>query len=340
VRNDQGQVALAGADQAEPARLDEDALRAAYHHMVRSRLLDERIWMLNRLGRARFWVSAMGHEAIQVGLGMALRPGHDWVAPYYRDLALSMVLGMTPKDHLLAALARADDPNCGSRQMPAHYSSRRLHIVSTSSCVATQLPHAAGVALASKMRGEDSVTVTTVGDGGTSEGDFHEALNFAAIHALAFVCIVENNGLAISVPLRKQMPPVDIAEKARGYGIPGVTVDGSDVVASHRVCVQAVERARRGEGPTLIDARVQRLADHSSDDDQKRYRSAEDIETDRRRDCLVRTRATLEAEGVLRPGDAEETRAAVMRELDRALDEAEAAPMAGPETAGRYVYGE
>ncbi|MFN2568323.1 MAG: thiamine pyrophosphate-dependent dehydrogenase E1 component subunit alpha [Candidatus Dormibacteria bacterium] len=339
--NDHGRLALAATERAaDPGGLDDDTLRTAYTHMVRSRLLDERIWLLNRLGRARFWVSAMGHEALQVGLGMALRPGHDWVAPYYRDLALSLVVGMTPRDHLLAALARADDPNCGSRQMPAHYSSRRLQIISTGSCVATQLPHAAGVALASKMRGEDAVTVTTVGDGGTSEGDFHEALNFAAIHTLPLVCVVENNGLAISVPLRKQMPPVDIAEKARAYGIPGVTVDGGDVVASLLVCREAVERARRGEGPTLIDGRVQRLADHSSDDDQKRYRSSADIDADKRSDCLIRERATLEESGVLRPGDAEEIRAAVMRELDRALDEAEAAPMAAADTAHRHVYGE
>lgn len=330
-------TAVAGGGVTAP---DAELLRAAYTHMVRARLLDERIYLLNRLGRARFWVSGMGHEALQVGLGLALRPGHDWVAPYYRDLALSLVLGMTPRDHLLAALARADDPNCGSRQMPAHYSSRRLRIISTGSAVATQLLHGVGAALASRMRGEDAVAVATVGDGGTSEGDFHEALNFAATRRLPFICVVENNGLAISVPLRLQMPAVDIAEKAAGYGIPGVTVDGGDVVASHLACREAVERARRGEGPTLIDGRVQRLVDHSSDDDQKRYRSVAEIEEVKGQDCMSRVRAGLEQGGVLRPGDAEEIRAAAVRELDRSLEEAEAAPMAEPLTALDHVHGD
>ena len=151
-----------------------------YRHMLRSRLLDERLWVLNRQGRAPFWISAEGHEAVQVAFGMNLQPQYDWIAPYYRDLALTLVLGMTPKDHILSVLQRAADPNSGGRQMPAHYGCRRLNIISTGSSVGTQLIHACGIALASQMRGEDAVTFTSIGEGGTSEGDFHEALNFAA----------------------------------------------------------------------------------------------------------------------------------------------------------------
>jgi hypothetical protein len=223
--------------------IDAGTLRAMYRHMLRARLLDERIWVLNRQGVVRFWVSGMGQEAIQVALGMHVRPGIDWVAPYYRDLALSLVLGMTPRDQLLAALAKADDPNTGGRQMPAHFSSRRLNIISSGSVVATQLIHAAGIALASRIRGEDAVTVVTTGEGATSEGDFHEALNFAAIHHLAVVFVVQDNGLAISVPTSRQMPTPDVADRAAGYGIPGVVVDGTDPVASYQRCGEAVNMA-------------------------------------------------------------------------------------------------
>src|SRR5690348_15033688 len=138
-----------------------------YRHMVRSRVLDERMWLLNRQGRAAFWISGMGHEAVQVAIGMTLRPGHDWIAPYYRDLALVLTVGMTPKHHLLSILAKADDPNSGSRQMPAHFGYRPLNIISTGSPVATQLLHAAGIGLAIKMAKTDQVCVTGVGEGST-----------------------------------------------------------------------------------------------------------------------------------------------------------------------------
>ena len=191
-----------------------------YRHMLRSRLLDERLWVLNRQGRAPFWISAEGHEAVQVAFGMNLKPQYDWVAPYYRDLALTLVLGMTPKDHILSVLQRAADPNSGGRQMPAHYGCRRLNIISTGSSVGTQLIHACGIALASRMRGEDAVTFTSIGEGGTSEGDFHEALNFAATHKLAVIFLVENNGFAISVPWQKQMPTPGCRRPCQGIRHP------------------------------------------------------------------------------------------------------------------------
>src|SRR5205807_7744684 len=197
-------MAVAKTARAQETGLDADAMRAMYRHMVRARVLDERLWVLNRQGRAPFVISCQGHEAAQVGIAMALRPGYDWVAPYYRDLALTLVLGMTPLDHLLAVLARADDPNSGGRQMPAHYGCRRYNIITTGSSVGTQLLHATGIALASRMRGEDAVTFTSCGEGATSEGDFHEALNFAATCRLAVIFVVENNGFAISVPWEKQ----------------------------------------------------------------------------------------------------------------------------------------
>ena len=333
-------MVVANRDAEAVTGIDADTLRAMYRHMLRARLLDERIWVLNRQGLAPFWVSGMGQEAIQVALGMHVRPGVDWVAPYYRDLALTLVLGMTPRDQLLAALARADDPSTGARQMPAHFSSRRLNIISTGSVVATQLLHAAGVALASRMRGEDAVTVVTTGEGATSEGDFHEALNFASIHHLAVVFVVQNNGLAISVPTSQQMATRDVADRAAGYGIPGVVVDGADPVASHRVCGEAVARARAGEGPTLIDAKVPRLTSHSSDDDQRRYRSEADLALDRQQDCIGSYASRLAELGVLTPQAAEALRAELAAEIDVATAEAEAAPVPDPATLEHHVLGD
>ncbi|MGO8687359.1 MAG: thiamine pyrophosphate-dependent dehydrogenase E1 component subunit alpha [Candidatus Dormibacteria bacterium] len=333
-------MVVANRDAEAVTGIDADTLRAMYRHMLRARLLDERMWVLNRQGLVRFWVSGMGQEAIQVALGMQVRPGIDWVAPYYRDLALTLVVGMTPRDQLLAALARADDPNTGGRQMPAHYSSRRLRIVSSGSVVATQLLHAAGVALAARIRGEDAVTVVTTGEGATSEGDFHEALNFAAIHHLAVVFVVQNNGLAISVPASQQMATRDVADRAAAYGIPGVVVDGADPVASYRRCAEAVARARAGEGPTLIDAKVPRLTSHSSDDDQRRYRTEEALEADRQHDCIGRYAGRLADLGVLSPEAAEALRAELQVEIDGATAEAEAALEPDPATIELHVLGD
>jgi 2-oxoisovalerate dehydrogenase E1 component alpha subunit len=333
-------VALVKSDAVNKEGLDAPTLRAMYRHMLRSRVLDERMWVLNRQGRAPFWISAMGHEAIQVAVGMNMEPGRDWLAPYYRDLALTLVLGMTPRDHLLSVLAKAEDPNSGGRQMPAHYGSRRHNIISTGSPVTTQLLHAAGIALAFRMRGEDSVCVTAFGEGSTSGGDFHEALNFASTHKLGVVFVVENNGYAISVPVEKQMPTPHVSDRAQAYGIPGVSIDGTDAIACYRAARDAVQRARSGAGPTLLEANVHRLTSHSSDDDQRRYRSAEDLEAERKQDCLPRFRALLEDLGVLIAGDADAMRAELVAELDEATTYAEAAADPLPETAMLHVYAE
>ena len=311
-----------------------------YRHMARARVLDERMWVLNRQGRAPFVISCQGHEAAQVGIAMALRPGYDWAAPYYRDLAVTLVLGMTPKDHLLATMARADDPNSGARQMPSHFGCRRLNIITGGSPVATQVLHAAGAALASRVRGEDAVAMTSLGEGSTSEGDFHEGLNFAAVHHLPLITVVENNGFAISVPWDKQMPLEDVAERARAYGMPGVIVDGGDPIACYVAMKEAVERGRRGEGPTLIEAKVARLTPHSSDDDDRVYKTREALAEEKKHDCVLGFRQHLEEVGVLAPGDAEEMRAEIMREVDKALQEAEAAPLPSPESAMLHVYGD
>ena len=333
---------MAVRESAPPAALDlsPDTLLAMYRAMLLGRLLDERIIILNRQGRAPFAISGQGHEATQVGIGYALRRDYDWLVPYYRDVSLVLVMGMSPLDQLLAALGRADDPNSGGRQMPAHYSSRAHNIVTGGSPVATQILHAVGVGLAFRHRGEDRVVVTACGEGGTSEGDWHEGLNWAAIHRLPVIFVVENNAFAISVPQAKQMAVAHVADRAAGYGMPGVCVDGGDVLAVHQVAVEAVARARRGEGPTLIEAHCVRLQSHSSDDDQRRYRPPGDLLDLRSHDPLDRFRTDLEEAGVLRPGQAALVRSDCLAEIDRAQEVADAAAAPDPATALLHVYQE
>jgi 2-oxoisovalerate dehydrogenase E1 component alpha subunit len=320
--------------------LSEPRLVELYYKMVLSRAIDDRLWVLNRQGKVPFIVSGQGHEAAQVGSAAALRPGEDWVLPYYRDLGVVVTLGMTPREIMLDVFARADGPSSGGRQMPAHYSSRRLNIVTAGSAVATQLPQATGVALASKYKGERAVTVCYFGDGATSKGDFHEALNFAAIHKLPSIFFCENNGWAISVPVAKQMPVAHVVDRASAYNMPGVLVDGTDVLAVYAATRAAVERARAGEGPTLIEARLYRLTPHTSDDDDRRYRSEAEFAEARQHDPLPRFERALRAAGVLNDGLAEEIHARVVREVEEAEQFAEASPPPRAEDAARHVYAE
>src|SRR6266576_967699 len=242
-----------------------------------ARAVDERMWILNRAGRIPFVISGQGHEGAQVGIAWALEKGKDWIAPFYRSIATCLTFGMSARDILTAQYATASDPSSGGRQMPGHYGSHEHNLVSLSSPVATQMLHAVGIALAAKLRKTGQVALTTMGEGSSNQGDVHEGLNFAAIHKLPFILCIENNGYAISVPVSKQLAVPDVAARASGYGIPGVIVDGADVLACYRAAKEAVDRARRGDGPTLIEAKVIRLTAHSSDDQQTKYRSAEEL---------------------------------------------------------------
>lgn len=315
-----------------------ETLRAMFRMMVLARALDERMWLLNRAGKAPFVISCQGHEAAQVGAAFALDRAKDFTLPYYRGLATVLVMGMTPLEVMLALFARAADPNSGGRQMPAHYSSRRLRIVSQSSPVGTQIPHAAGVALAEKIRGGDAVVWTSFGEGTTSQGDFHEGINFAAVHQLPAIFQCENNEYAISVPQHQQMAVASVADRGPAYGIPGVSVDGTDLLAVYEVTRRAVERARRGAGPSLIEARVVRLTAHSSDDNDRTYRSQRELKSLRQQDPIARFRAYLHEHDLL--GDAEEQaiRAEVAHEVEEASEAAERAPLPDPETLFDHVY--
>jgi 2-oxoisovalerate dehydrogenase E1 component alpha subunit len=316
---------------------DQDVLQM-YYYMVLARSLDERMWQLQRAGKAMFVISGPGHEGAQVGMTWPLDRERDWFVPYYRSVAAVLVKGMTPTDILLAVLAKATDPSSGGRQMPGHYAHPRYRILSTSSPVGTQYPHAAGLAYAAKLRKTGEVVLVTIGDGGTSQGDWHEALNFAAIHKVPCLFAVENNRYAISVPLHKQMAVPSVAVRAAGYGMPGVSVDGSDVLECYRAAKEAYDRAKRGEGPTLLEFRVERLGSHSSDDQQERYRPREEIETARQRDPIPAFRRYLESVGLWDDEQEQALRDRVRREVDAATDEAERAPDPDPATASRHVY--
>ncbi|MCL6637414.1 MAG: thiamine pyrophosphate-dependent dehydrogenase E1 component subunit alpha [Alicyclobacillus sp.] len=320
--------------------LDDAQAVEMYRYMLLARLLDERMWLLNRAGKIPFVVSCQGQEAAQAGAGLALDRQHDYLLPYYRDLCLVLLWGHTPRDELLAAFAKAADPNSGGRQMPCHFSDRKLRIFSGSSPVGTQIPHAVGFALAAKMRGEASVSFVSFGEGTSNQGDFHEALNFAGVHKLPVVFFCENNKYAISVPEHKQLACANVADRAAGYGFEGVTVDGTDALAVYQVVKRAVDKARHGGGPTLVEAKVYRLVPHSSDDDDRSYRPREEVEEARRGDPLVRMRAYLTEVGLWDEAAEVDLRQRIASELDEATAFAEQAPYPPEESLYWYVYGE
>jgi 2-oxoisovalerate dehydrogenase E1 component alpha subunit len=323
-----------------PLGLTDDDLMKMYRTMVTARLCDEAQFRLNRQGKAPFVVPVSGHEGAQIGTAWPMVRGKDIFVPYYRDMAVCLVAGMTPKDVFLGVFGKADDPSSGGRQMPAHWGSRRLGIITGSSPISTQVVHAAGIAYAAKYRGEDAVVTSWFGDGGTSEGDWHEALNFAGIHELPCVFVCENNRYAISVPLSKQMAVEDVAVRAEGYGFEGVVVDGNDVLQTYEAMKNAVDKARTGGGPTLIEAKTYRFHPHTSDDDDRTYRSREEVDEARAKDPILVFGRYLIEQGLLTDEQVEATKVELKAEVDAAVEEAWQAADPDPSTAMLHVFAE
>ncbi|MBO9129732.1 thiamine pyrophosphate-dependent dehydrogenase E1 component subunit alpha [Bacillus sp. 165] len=311
-----------------------------YRTMLMARKIDERMWLLNRAGKIPFVISCQGQEAAQVGAAFALDSEKDYVLPYYRDMGVVLTFGMTAKELMLSAFAKAEDPNSGGRQMPGHFGQKKNRIVTGSSPVTTQVPHAVGVALAGRMEGKDLVTFVTFGEGSSNQGDFHEGANFAGVHKLPVIFMCENNKYAISVPIEKQLACEKVSDRAIGYGMPGYTVDGNDPLEVYKAVKEAADRGRRGEGPTLIETVSYRLTAHSSDDDDRAYRNREEVEEAKKKDPMYTFAMYLKEAGVLTDELEKQILDDIMKIVNEATDYAEKAPYADPESALKYVYAE
>jgi 2-oxoisovalerate dehydrogenase E1 component alpha subunit len=318
---------------------DEDVL-AMYREMLLARAVDERMWLMQRAGKIAFIISGQGHEGAQVGITWPMRQHTDWLAPYYRSIASALTFGMTAEDIITAHLAKGDDVSSGGRQMPGHYGGAPYNIVSLSSPVGTQVLHAVGIAMGAWVKGDDVVALTSFGEGTANQGEVHEAMNFAGVHRLPVIFVCENNGYAISVPLDKQVGGGKVAIRAQGYGFPGVTVDGGDVLGCYAAAKEAHDRARRGKGPTLIEAKVVRMTSHSSDDDQRRYRDPAEVEALKEHDPIITFANELRSMGLLTDERDEQLRGEVKAEVNEASKRAEARPDPDPTTAELHVYAE
>jgi 2-oxoisovalerate dehydrogenase E1 component len=319
--------------------LTADKLLRAYRVMVLSRKLDDKMLRLLKLGKGYFHIGCAGHEAAQIAAAMNMVSGKDWFYPYYRDQALAMTIGMTTKDILLSFLARAEDPMSGGRQMPQHYGHKDLRIVSQSSPTGTQFLQAVGCAMGAYKEGTDEVVYVSSGEGTTSQGDFHEALNWASREKMPVIFFIQDNKFAISVPIIQQTAGSSVYQMVSGYtNLRGFQMDGTDFLASYATMKEAVAVARRREGPCLVVADVVRLLPHSSSDDQRKYRDADDLEKERERDPIEKMKQWLIKENILTETLDQTIRDECDKEIDEVSDWAEAQPYPEKSTATSLVF--
>ena len=316
-----------------------DDVKGMYRKMLETRMVSERILQLNRMGRTPFGAGTDGHEAAQIGAAWNIRGGKDWTVPYYRDMGVAFVLGMSPLEEFRMVLAKATDTHSAGRQILNQFSSPKDRIVTRSVCVGTEFPHAVGLALAIRNRKEKNIVFAFGGDASTSPGDFHEAANFAAIHKLPVVFVIENNLLAISTRLEQQMAVPNVADKAAGYGVRGFIADGMDVLDSYAKTKEAVDLTRAGEGPSLVELKCYRFQPHTSDDDDSRYRSKEEVREWVAKDPVAKAKAYLLTSGATE-ADLEKIRVELDTEIEAAITQAEREPDPRPEDAMRHVYAE
>ncbi len=332
--------------------LTRDDFRRIYRTMLLSRRIDDKEIQLKNQSLIYFQISGAGHEAILVAAGLALKPGHDWFYPYYRDRALCLTLGMTPLEMFLAAVGAESDPTSGGRQMPSHWGDDRLHIISQSSATASQCVQAIGCAEAGALYGRltgirgredeyqpDEVTYVSVGDGATSEGEFWESLNAACLLELPVLFLVEDNGYAISVPVDAQTPGGSISRLVETFpGLKVLRCDGTDVLASYRTMTDAVAWCRSRRLPALVHATVIRPYSHSHSDDERVYKTAAERAEEAARDPIARFAASLRQGGMLSDADLAEIAADVDRDVNHAATEALKAARPAPDTVTLYVY--
>lgn len=320
--------------------LSDSTVLQMFNTMVLARKLDQRMWLLNRAGKIPFVISGQGQEGAQIGAAFALDQSKDYVLPYYRDMGVVLAFGMTPRELMLSAFGKSEDPNSGGRQMPSHFGQKKNRIVTGSSPVTTQVPHAVGFALAAKMTKKDFVSFVTFGEGSSNQGDFHEGLNFAGVHKLPVIFMCENNQYAISVPLKKQLACERVSDRAIGYGMPGITVDGNDPLAVYEVVKNAADQARNSGGPTLIEAITYRFTPHSSDDDDKSYRNPSDVNLAKEKDPITLFENYLREVNLLNDEKKKEMENKIMNLVNDATEYAENASYPKPEDTLKYVYKE
>ena len=307
-----------------------------YRRMITVRTIDERIWMMNRQGKVPIAASGQGHEAAQMGTLLAAeKDGNCFFFPYYRDLSIKMGVGLTPTQVMLSFMGKEGDPYSNARQFPLQGADLEHNIIQLSNVVAAGLTQSVGYALGCKMQGDGRVSLVYFGDGAASQGETHEAMNFAGVHKLPVIFVCENNGYAISVPQRLQMAIGDVANRAEGYGFPGIIVDGLDLLASYEATREAINHARR-EGPVLLEMKLERLMPHTTDDDDTRYRPREEIDAARERDPVMTFGNFMLEQGYLTEEQQEQIKADARRAVNEATDAADAAKP--PDASGLFEH--
>ncbi|MBI4457144.1 MAG: pyruvate dehydrogenase (acetyl-transferring) E1 component subunit alpha [Acidobacteria bacterium] len=323
-------------DASKDPRLSDRDLLTLYRAMLLNRMVDERMFRLQRQGRIAFYIGATGEEAAIIGAAFAMGE-KDWVVPCYREFGAAYVRGFTLRDFFCQIFGNAQDLTKG-RQMPVHIASSRLHVLSVSSPVGTQIPHAVGLAIAAKIRKAKEAALVFFGDGATSEGDFHVSMNFAGVFRAPCVFLCRNNQWAISVPRERQTAAPSIEIKAKAYGFEGVLVDGNDVLAIYATTKKAFEKARSGGGPTLIEAFTYRLGPHSTSDDPHAYRGEDEVELWKKKDPLIRFREYLEKRKLWHQDRETKLMQDLNEEILSTLKEVEQIPPPPPESIFEDVY--
>ncbi len=314
-------------------------LLEVYRKMVTARRLDEKMLIMLKQGKSFFQIGCSGHEAAQLAAATVMRPGEDWAYPYYRDAALCLGLGMTAKEQLLCFLAKADDPNSGGRQMPQHYGHKELRIVSQSSATGTQFLQAVGSGMTRKWDKTKEIVYVSCGEGSTSQGDFHEALNWASREKVPVIFHVEDNEYAISVHISEQTAGGSVYSMVSGYqNLARFNVDGTDFFETHLAFKKAADRARKGKGPTVIISHVVRLLPHSSSDDQRKYRTEDELSEDQAKDPITRFEQMCTAGKIINQKDFDKIKKEVFTQIDKDAEWAEQQNHPDIDTAMDHIY--
>ena len=333
-----GHSASAGVANAT-GTLSKDQIINTYRNCVAARLIDQKILILLRQGKCFFHIGGSGHEVAQTAMALAMKPGSDWAYPYYRDLAFALQFGASIEEIMLEALHRKGGPSSNGYAMPFHYGHKHWRIISQSSPTGTQYLEAVGTAMGAVKAGKDEVVYVSSGEGATSEGEFHEAVNWAARGAFPVIFLIQNNKYAISVPVHDQVAGESVFGLVKGYkGLNRYRVDGCDFKEMYSVAADAVAKARRGDGPSVIEADTVRLLPHSSSDDHRKYRDPGEIEEDVKKDPIPRFETFLTSQGILKSEDIGRVKREIQERIDAAVNAAEAQPLPEVGELEKYVY--